>query len=115
MLGQVAFGMLVSSGPRTLARTLLSYREAGLLDRLGQLLVFVQAAPAHPPRLYSGSRDRFSRLRRAEAETANEGLVGKRRRAGTVWQAARKRGAAGKAIWHRHVGRRGQAGRAAET
>ena len=54
VLKQVAFGILVSMGPRTLARTLLSYREAGLLDRLGQLLVFVQVRPFRRARV---SRD----------------------------------------------------------
>ncbi len=39
---KVAFGVLVSGGPVTLARTLGVLRTSGLLPQLGQLLVFVQ-------------------------------------------------------------------------
>lgn len=47
-LSAVSIGVLVSAGPRTLARTLRALARAGLPHAPGELLVFVQARPAPP-------------------------------------------------------------------
>jgi hypothetical protein len=73
-LSAVSIGVLVSAGPRTLARTLRALERAGLPHAPGELLVFVQASPAPPLEpLQLHSQRSAQRRRRAAAPPHSDG------------------------------------------
>ena len=72
-LSAVSIGVLVSAGPRTLARTLRALARAGLPHAPGELLVFVQARPAPPLEPLQPHSQRSAQRRRRAAAPPHRG------------------------------------------